>query len=180
MPFARLPGRSPSRDTILLSANNKAYRAGYPYRLSAQFGAPYRAYRIAQLLHSRARYDAAYFAQMQLDTLSPIDAEIARDVVRLARTHPAEPERRSAGDAETLGWPVRAQLRAASLEHALRAAVLDQDPAFEQRLNQLRSDPAAPLDLERDLLGMFRFFAVANAGRGATPAACTSSICWRR
>ena len=161
IPFDRLPGRLPSRDTILVTANNKAYEPVYPYRLSAQFGAPYRAYRIAQLLHSRARYDAAYFSQMQLDTLSPIDAEIARDVVRFARTHSSPDVSEEA--LTMLGrWDGRfaPDSRAASLEHALRAAVLDQDPAFEQRLNQLRSDPAAPLDLERDLLGMFRFFAV--------------------
>lgn len=161
IPFARLPGRLPSRDTILVTANNKAYEPAYPYRLSAQFGAPYRAYRIAQLLHSRARYDAGYFSQMQLDTLSPIDAEIARDVVRFARTHSSSDVSEEA--LAMLGrWDGRfaPESRAASLEHALRSAVLDQDPAFEQRLNQLRSDPAAPLDLERDLLGMFRFFAV--------------------
>ncbi len=161
IPFDRLPGRLPSRDTILVTANNKAYEPAYPYRLSAQFGAPYRAYRIAQLLHSRARYDAAYFSQMQLDTLSPIDAEIARDVVRFARTH-SSPDVSEEALAMLGRWDGRfaPNSRAASLEHALRAAVLDQDPAFEQRLNQLRSDPAAPLDLERDLLGMFRFFAV--------------------
>jgi len=161
IPFDRLPGRPPSRDAILLTANNKAYEPAYPYRLSAQFGAPYRAYRIAQLLHSRARYDAAYFSQMQLDTLSPIDAEIARDVVRFARTH-SSPDVSEEALAMLGRWDGRfaPDSRAASLEHALRAAVLDQDPAFEQRLNQLRSDPAAPLDLERDLLGMFRFFAV--------------------
>ncbi len=161
IPFDRLPGRAPSRDAILVTANNKAFEPAYPYRLSAQFGAPYRAYRIAQLLHSRARFDAAYFSQMQLDTLSPIDAEIARDVVRFARTH-SSPDVSEEALAILGRWDGRFApgSRAASLEHALRAAVLDQDPAFEQRLNQLRNDPAAPLDLERDLLGMFRFFAV--------------------
>ena len=161
IPFERLPGRAPSRDAILVTANNKAYAPGYRYLLSAEFGPPYRAYRIAQLLRGRPSYDAAYFAQMQLDTLSPIDAEIARDVVRFARTHSSPDVSEEA--LTMLGrWDGRfaPDSRAASLEHALRAAVLDQDPAFGQRLNQLRNDPAAPLDLERDLLGMFRFFAV--------------------
>jgi penicillin G amidase len=161
LPFDELPGTVPSRAAILVTANNKAYDSGYRYRLSAQFGAPYRAYRIAQLLNSREGYDAAYFSQMQLDTLSPIDAEIARDVVRFARRHSSADVREDA--LALLGrWDGRfsPDSRAAALEHALRVAVLDEDPAFGTRLNQLRSDPAAPLDLERDLLGMFRFFSV--------------------
>ncbi len=53
IPFAQLPATAPSRSAVLLSANNKAYAPGYRYRLSAQFEPPYRAYRIAQLLHAR-------------------------------------------------------------------------------------------------------------------------------
>ncbi|MFY9718481.1 MAG: penicillin acylase family protein, partial [Candidatus Cybelea sp.] len=88
IPFGQLPQTPPSRTAVLLSANNKAYAPGYAYRLSAQFEPPYRAYRIAQLLHARSRYDPAYFAQMQLDTLSPVDLAIAHDVVGFARAHP--------------------------------------------------------------------------------------------
>ena len=38
--FARLPARRPARDALLISANNKAYGAAYPYRLSAQSNRP--------------------------------------------------------------------------------------------------------------------------------------------
>ncbi|MBV8196637.1 MAG: penicillin acylase family protein [Candidatus Eremiobacteraeota bacterium] len=124
VPFARLPGRRPSRDAVLLSANNKPFAGGYPYRLSAEFDNPYRAYRIAELLRARRRYDVAYFARMQLDTLSPIDLEFARELARIARAHPAElPDR---GLVSVLArWDGRYEpdSRAAALEHAIREAV---------------------------------------------------------
>ena len=159
IPFAQLPRRDPGRDAVLVSANNKAYASAYPYRLSAQFEPPYRAYRIAQLLHERPRYDAAYFARMQLDTLSPIDLEIARDVVRFARTHPEEEPR--ADVLAVLGrWDGRFEpdSRAAALEHMLRGSVLGDAPEFSARLSELRGvDGAAARALESDLDGWFSF-----------------------
>ena len=118
--FAQLPSRNASRDSIVLSANNKPYGPGYPYRLSAQFEPPYRAYRIAQLLRARSRYDAAYFERMQLDTLSPIDLEVAHD---LGIRH----------------WDGRfaSNSRAASIEHALRLSIFG-DRALSAQLNDLR------------------------------------------
>lgn len=80
VPFSGLPHSDASSGGVLLSANNRMYGARYPYRLSAQFEWPYRAYRIAQLLAMRRRYDLQYFERMQLDTYSPIEAEIARDL----------------------------------------------------------------------------------------------------
>ncbi len=78
--FGDLPHRDPSRNAILISANNRMYGEHYPLRLSAAFEPPYRAWRIAALLHARDKYDVSYFRMMQNDTFSPIDAEIARDL----------------------------------------------------------------------------------------------------
>lgn len=78
IPFARLPHVAASRDAIAWTANNKMYGAGYPYRLSPEFAPPYRAYRIAQLLKARSRYDVGYFASMQMDTLSLPERDLAR------------------------------------------------------------------------------------------------------
>jgi len=139
VPFDRLPHRSPARDGVLVSANNKPYGPAYRYRLSAQFEPPYRAYRIAELLRFRRKYDAAYFARMQLDTLSPIDLRIARGVARLAREEAPE------GGADALralrAWDGRyaPDSRAATLEHAVRTALYGEAQAF-----------AAPRD-DRDL-----------------------------
>ena len=131
--FMDLPSLEPSRDAILISANNKGYGADYRYRLSAQFEPPYRAYRIAALLRARRRYDGAYFAAMQLDTLSPIDLEIAHRVLHVARVPLLQ------------GWDGRftPSSHAAALEHALRLAVLDDGPAFRTRFGALRGAGAA-------------------------------------
>ncbi|MGB9652977.1 MAG: penicillin acylase family protein [Candidatus Cybelea sp.] len=155
--FAQLPGRKPARDAILLSANNKAYGSGYSYRLSAQFEPPYRAYRIAQLLAMRRHYDVAYFARMQLDTLSPIDLEIARDVLRFARAHPAETsdEKALAALEEWNGRYDPGSL-AATLEHALRLELVENPVALRARLSDPRSE-GAEFEIEQDLGGALSF-----------------------
>ncbi|MHB8178123.1 MAG: penicillin acylase family protein [Vulcanimicrobiaceae bacterium] len=77
VPYKQLPHVAPSRRAVVWTANNQMYPAGYPLRLSAQFAPPYRAYRIAELLRARTRYSLAYFAHMQLDTLSLPERELA-------------------------------------------------------------------------------------------------------
>jgi len=131
LPFAQLPGRGAARDATLVSANNKVYGRDYPYRLSAQFEPPYRAYRIAELLRARRRYDAEYFERMQLDTLSPIDLEIVRDVVRFAGAHPAT-ETAAQASRVLARWDGRYEpsSRAAAMAHALRLALYGQAPPF--------------------------------------------------
>ena len=55
LPFASLPKVAPSRGAIVWTANNKMYGPGYSFALSPQFAPPYRAYRVAQLLRTRAK-----------------------------------------------------------------------------------------------------------------------------
>ncbi len=162
MPFARLPAAPPSREAIVVTANNKPYAGRYPYRLSAQFQPPYRAYRIAELLGARQRYDARYFAAMQLDTFSPIDLEIVRDVLQMRRTQYGE------GDGETLGalrrWDGRyaPQSRAAAVVHSLREAVLRDGPAFSARLAALRGESNAVFGFDRDVDSVLSLAAVSE------------------
>jgi penicillin G amidase len=78
--FGALPKVAPSRNAIVWTANNKMYGAGYPLPLSAQFAPPYRAYRTAQLLRERAKYDVAYFMQMQMDVLSLPERDLAHAI----------------------------------------------------------------------------------------------------
>ena len=77
LPFDALPNVAPSRDAVVWTANNKMYGAGYPYQLSPQFSPPYRAYRIATMLRSRAKMDVPYFMSMQMDQLSIPELELA-------------------------------------------------------------------------------------------------------
>jgi penicillin amidase len=96
---------------------------------------------------------------MQVDTLSPIDLEIARDVVRFVRAHPQQ-ESRAAALAVLGRWNGRYEpdSQAAALEHLLRTEVLGDAPGFSARLDELRGvNDAATRDLESDLEGWFSF-----------------------
>jgi penicillin G amidase len=158
IPFWRLPAQAPTRDAILISANNKAYGPGYPYRLSAQFEPPYRAYRIAELLRLRPRYDVGYFARMQLDTLSPIDLEIAHDAVRLAWSGHAQWNLQSLRLLERWDGRYEPNSQAASLEHSLRFALFDGSPALSAGLSALRDDSRASAPgLDQELDGALSF-----------------------
>jgi penicillin amidase len=165
IPFDRLPQRAPSRDATLLAANNKTYESTYPYRLSAQFEAPYRAYRIAQLLALRRRYDEAYFERMQLDTLSPIDLEIARDVARFAQGRAVQPGWSNAV-ALLRRWDgrYRPASQGAVLEHALRLALFQDGTPLGTRLNELRDERGAPRDLEDDIAAALASVEAGEAG----------------
>jgi penicillin amidase len=140
VPFDALPSSGPAREGVVVSANNRSYGARYPYRLSAQFEPPYRAYRIARLLDARSRYDAGYFSAMQLDTFSPIDAEIARDVLRVTRTAALGADERQAF-ATLQGWNGRfdPNSRGAAIEHAVRFWLVGGGLPLGPRLLELRS-----------------------------------------
>jgi penicillin amidase len=154
-----LPNRAPARNELLVSANNKPYDAGYPYRLSAQFQPPYRAYRIATLLHAHSNYDWRFFARMQMDTLSPIDLEIARDIVRSATTEPADAATRQSVQL-LRDWDGRfeSQSRAAAIEHAVRESVFGDSDAFAGRLASLRDD-GSPSNLSQDMFALLPYVA---------------------
>jgi penicillin amidase len=162
--FDRLPAIPPSRDAVVVSANNKMYGGGYPYRLSATFDPPYRAYRIAQLLRDRSRYDAAWFARMQLDTVSPIDRELARVVAR--RVAAQRDDGGSAAVARELAdWngSFSPTSRAATAEHLVRSRLENDAPSLVSLLERLRSNEDA-VDLEADLRD-----ALYGAGRPPQP-----------
>ncbi len=93
VPFAQLPHVAPSRAAVVVSANDRPYAAGYPYRLSDAFSAPYRAAEITARLRAVAAYDVETFRATQADTRSVGDRELARFVVAaLARTTAVDPD----------------------------------------------------------------------------------------
>jgi acyl-homoserine lactone acylase PvdQ len=77
-----------------------------------------------------------------MDSLSPIDLEIARTIVRLARTGAVDAPELPAGLAE---WDGRftPDSKAASIEYAMRTAMQNQAPSMGALLLVLR-DPARP------------------------------------
>ncbi len=87
--FAALPKVAAGRNAIVWTANNKMYDERYPLALSPQFAPPYRAYRIAQLLRARRRYDIPYFTQMQMDSLSLPERQLAQSLAPAIRRRDA-------------------------------------------------------------------------------------------
>jgi penicillin amidase len=85
IPFDRLPKVAASRRALVFTANNRMYGAGYPYRLSPNFSAPYRARRIETLLSTQARLSVADFARFQTDTLSIPERDLARETLAALR-----------------------------------------------------------------------------------------------
>jgi penicillin amidase len=81
VPYAKLPRVAASNDTLVFTANNRMYGAGFPYRLSPNFAAPYRAHRIRDLLYSKPKLSVADLAAFQDDTLSLPERDIARATV---------------------------------------------------------------------------------------------------
>ncbi len=149
--FARLPALAPSGDAIVVSANNRMYGDRYPYRLAPAFDPPYRAYRIAQLLRARSRYDAAYFARMQLDTISPVDAEFAR-LARLGLLRDGTDPAVSKVARTLSGWngAFTRSSQAATLEHALRTRLEQSAPSLYAVLQALRGGTGEG-DVDADL-----------------------------
>jgi penicillin G amidase len=167
VPFHRLPGVAASRDTVIVTANNKMYGSGYAYRLAPFFDPPYRAYRIAALLRARDRYDAAYFTRMQLDTVSPVDLEFARWVDGFARKDIGALPPGVASDLIAWNGAFSGDSRAATVEHTLRTALEGQAPSLYALLQQLRSGTQSPYFAE-DIRGML--FATAGAPQAWGPA----------
>jgi penicillin amidase len=84
VPFAELPHVAPARDAFAVTANNRTYGSGYPYRLTATFAPPYRAAEITRDL-ARRPYGVGTFASVQADVASLPEGELARAAAQALR-----------------------------------------------------------------------------------------------
>lgn len=108
VPYGALPRRFDPPSGALFSANNKVVGPAYPFFLTEDWDAPYRAARIAELLDQTPSHDLASFRRMQLDTFSPL----ARDFLPLLLfARPQTPLGRAALE-RMLGWNGRAETNA--------------------------------------------------------------------
>ena len=147
--FGRLPSAAPSRGALVITANNKMYEPGYPFRLAAAFDPPYRAYRIAELLRRRQRYDAQYFERMQLDTVSAAELELAHSVVAYARASDGPAMTAIARELAAWNGGFSPDSRAATLVHRLREALEADAPSLTALLAELRrGSPDATVDAD--------------------------------
>ncbi len=158
VPFDRLPSTQPQADAVAISANNKTYNARYPYRLVPFFDPPYRAFRIAQLLHARRRYDASYFAQMQLDTISPVDREFAHRVAAFILRQNEQGLRALAYELREWSGAFTPSSHVATVEYALRGNIENSEPSLYAALEELRSGIVSP-SLESALTGSLEYAA---------------------
>jgi penicillin amidase len=161
VPFDRLPHVAPARDALVVTANNLQYGAGYPYRLSPEYSAPYRAWEIARDLHAARRYDVAALAAIQADTESPAERDLARRAAAALRAAGAQdedalrpayaalasfdgrftPEARGATVVERLRLAAAAALARAHLPAAVAQRYLATDSRFVTLMRALRERP---------------------------------------
>ena len=92
IPFEQLPRALDPPDGAFVNANNRIVTEDYPYLLTADWDAPYRARRIVELLAGNG-HDLAGFARMQDDQLSLL----ARDLLPVMLE--AEPQSQAAASA---------------------------------------------------------------------------------
>jgi penicillin amidase len=107
VPFAQLPQAVPGPRVTVVTANDRVYGAGYPYRLSPIFSPPYRAAEIWRDLAKRP-YGIDTFSAAQADVTSLPERELAAAAVRAADRSRATSDGgvRAAADA-LRGWDGR-------------------------------------------------------------------------
>ena len=76
IPFDALPRRRDPVDGMLVNANNRLVGNDYPYFISREWDAPYRAERILERLRETKVQTVASTMALQLDIVSPMSAEL--------------------------------------------------------------------------------------------------------
>jgi penicillin amidase len=105
LPLEQNPGLTNPDGYALVTANNRTIPRDYPVSVSRSWTAPYRAYRIEQLLSAHNPLSPEYLAEMQLDRVS-LEAVRFRDALK--RVAPellqVDPEARRIADELLMGW----------------------------------------------------------------------------
>ena len=94
VPFDALPGDHNPASGRIVTANNRMVSLDYPYYLTDDWTAPYRAQRIEALLDARPAHDVASFTAIQQDLVSLAAARLVP--VLLENTAPSDDDARSA------------------------------------------------------------------------------------
>ena len=84
VPYDALPGDHNPPSGRIVSANNRMVGLDYPYYLTDDWTAPYRAQRIEALLDARPKHDVASFTAIQQDLVSPAAARLTPVLLGLA------------------------------------------------------------------------------------------------
>ena len=81
IPFDRLPSAFNPPEGIIVTANQNPFPAGYEYRVSGNFAAPYRARQIRDMLTSRNGWRAEGMLTVQKDVYAGFSRYLARAIV---------------------------------------------------------------------------------------------------
>jgi penicillin G amidase len=81
IPFEELPSALNPASGIIVSANQDAFPAGYPYPVNGNFAPPGRARQIRDRLSARSGWRAGEMLSVQADVYSGINALLARELV---------------------------------------------------------------------------------------------------
>ncbi len=77
IPASEMPARLNPPDGLIVTANQRITEAGYPHRISYEWGAdPYRADRIEQLIQARPTHDRSSTQTLQQDTVTLLYREL--------------------------------------------------------------------------------------------------------
>ncbi|MBA3442848.1 MAG: penicillin acylase family protein, partial [Pyrinomonadaceae bacterium] len=132
IPFESLPHVYDPPSGIIVTANSRIVGRSYPYHLTHEWAAPYRARRIYDLLTAKPKLSSDDFRRIQADVQSPAAVLFAREAVKIGRSATASNTGSKVEDDakwhETLqlieSWDGRmnAESRAALLATEMRAA----------------------------------------------------------
>ncbi|HEV7843991.1 MAG TPA: penicillin acylase family protein [Pyrinomonadaceae bacterium] len=138
IPFNQLPHVYDPPSGMIITANNRIVGLDYPYHLTNEWVAPYRARRIYDLLRAKRKLTSDDLRAIQGDLYSIGAATFARQVVRLARQQmpvaSAEPWSETIRLFESWDGRIDADSHAAPLVLAMRAA-------FRQRILEAALGP---------------------------------------
>jgi penicillin amidase len=93
IPYDELPRLLNPKDGAFVSGNQKILPPGYKHFITSEWQAPYRANRIAELLHATPKHSRESFARMQMDIVSPAVREL---LPYLLKTRAATPQAQAA------------------------------------------------------------------------------------
>lgn len=97
IPFNQLPSTYDPASGVIATANNKVTPPGYPFSIATQWGSPYRAERIYEVLESQKKFTAEDMLKLQTDTYSEFDRFCAqRFAAAVSQSSKASPRAREA------------------------------------------------------------------------------------
>lgn len=88
VPFEELPRIENPANGLIVNANNKVVADGYKHFLSAQWPAPYRAFRITELLAGQSRHDIGDSARIQADVVSLMERDLLARLEKVVAKDP--------------------------------------------------------------------------------------------